>query len=189
MDRDLADSLRLQYPNAKLLVTDVLKVPLDAFRGHRVVGNLPYNISTPLLVRLLNEPRIIDMHFMLQHEVGLRLVARPGQKDWSRLSLMVQYGSRVDALLPVAAESFDPMPQVESMFVRIQPIEPPFVANDVETYANVVRAAFSQRRKTLANSLRTFEIRWHELNLDSTMRADHASVADYVNIANSIAAR
>lgn len=178
--------MRKRFPDADLRSIDVLDVPLETFAEHRVVGNLPYNISTPLLIRLFKEPRIVDMHFMLQREVALRLAASPGEKAWGRLSVMAQYRCLIEPLFDVPAHSFRPVPKVESMFVRFTPIIPDNLAINFHTYENVARVAFSQRRKTLANSLSSFQIAWQALGLDSTMRADHASVADYVAIANHI---
>ena len=186
LDRDFATDLQVRFPNAELHSMDVLHVPLESFAERRVVGNLPYNISTPLLIRLLMEPRIVDMHFMLQTEVALRLAASPGEKAWGRISVMAQYRCQVQPLFAVPASSFRPVPKVESMFVRLTPTAPKHAANDFQTYSDVVRSAFSQRRKTLANSLSSYEISWERLELDSRMRADHASVDDYVFIANSI---
>lgn len=187
LDRDFAKDLQARFPLAELHSVDVLDVPLNSFVGHRVVGNLPYNISTPLLLRLLEEPRIVDMHFMLQKEVALRLAASPGEKAWGRLTVMAQYRCQIEPLFTVSPDSFRPAPKVESMFVRITPIAPAQAVNDFSTYSEVVRTAFSQRRKTLANSLSRYQIAWEKLGLDSRMRADHASVNDYVSIANHIA--
>lgn len=187
LDRDFAKDLQARFPLAELHSVDVLDVPLNSFVGHRVVGNLPYNISTPLLLRLVAEPRIVDMHFMLQKEVALRLAASPGEKAWGRLTVMAQYRCQIEPLFTVFPDSFRPAPKVESMFVRITPIAPAQAVNDFPTYSEVVRTAFSQRRKTLANSLSRYQIAWEKLGLDSRMRADHASVNDYVSIANHIA--
>ena len=187
LDRDFIEDLRRRFPAAELRSVDVLDEPLDSFVGRRIVGNLPYNISTPLLIRLFEEPRIIDMHFMLQREVAERLAASPGEKAWGRLSVIAQYRCRIEPLFDVPSQSFRPSPKVESTFVRLIPITRDLKANDFETYSNVVRTAFSQRRKTLANSLSSYGIEWETLGVDSRIRADHASVDDYVSIANSIA--
>lgn len=189
LDRDFAEDLQSRFPVAELRSVDVLDEPLESFVGHRIVGNLPYNISTPLLIHLLEEPRIVDMHFMLQREVALRLAASPGEKAWGRLSVMAQYRCQVEPLFTVSADAFRPVPKVESMFVRFTPITPKHEVHDFQTYSNVVRTAFSQRRKTLANSLSSFQITWEKLGVDSRMRADHASVNDYVSIANYIDSR
>ena len=186
LDRDFSNDLQTRFPDAELHTKDVLDVPPDSFADQRVVGNLPYNISTPLLLRLLTEPKIVDMHFMLQKEVAQRLAAAPGRKAWGRLSVIAQYRCHVDPLFPVSASCFRPAPKVESMFVRFKPIAPKQAAHDFQTYSNVVKTAFSQRRKTLANSLSSYGIAWDVLGLDSQMRADHASVDDYVAIANHV---
>ena len=186
LDRDFVADLEDRFPNAKLRSMDVLDVPFKSFAEYRVVGNLPYNISTPLLIRLLQEPRIVDMHFMLQKEVAQRLAASPGEKAWGRLSVMAQYRCHIEPLFAVSADSFRPAPKVESMFVRFTPMSPKHAATDFETYSNVVKTAFSQRRKTLSNSLSSYRIAWEKLEVDSRIRADHASVDDYVLIANFI---
>lgn len=159
---------------------------LGLFSEQRIVGNLPYNISTPLLARLFDAPNVVDMHFMLQREVALRLAAAPGEKAWGRLSVMAQYGLGVENLFGVSANCFQPVPQVESMFVRLKPSVRETHAENLETFKNVVKMAFSQRRKTLANSLSAYGIDWAGLGLDAHMRADHATVDDYVAIANSV---
>lgn len=186
IDRDLGAQLANRFPQANLLTHDVLTVSLEEFTHRRIVGNLPYNISTPLLVRMFDAESIVDMHLMLQREVALRLAAVPGEKAWGRLSVIVQYRYHVEALFPVVAESFHPVPKVESMFIRLRPNVNEFEAADTELFKNIVKTAFSQRRKTLENSLREFRIAWDSLDLDSRMRADHISVRDYVNIANHV---
>lgn len=140
------------------------------------------------MLRLLQVSNVIDMHFMLQREVALRLAASPGEKAWGRLSVMVQYHCGVEPLFSVAATAFKPVPKVESMFVRLRPATGQTKAASYEIFTDVVRTAFSQRRKTLFNSLKTFEINWSELTVDGSMRADHAAVGDYVNVANQLSA-
>jgi len=121
----------------------------------RVVGNLPYNVSTPLLFHLLEQIEVItDMHLMLQKEVVARMAARPGGKDYGRLSVMVQWRARVEPLFHVGPGAFRPPPKVTSTVVRLVPhAEPPFEVREPATFARVVAAAFSQRRKTLRNAL------------------------------------
>ncbi len=141
---------------------DALRFDFRALRGGderpplRVVGNLPYNISTPLLFHLFNAlPAISDMVFMLQKEVVDRLAAAPGSADYGRLSVMAQYHSAVEALFDVGPEAFDPPPRVDSAIVALRPYAtPPVEAGSLATLERVVSQAFSQRRKTLRNVLR-----------------------------------
>ena len=126
---------------------------------------------------------------MLQREVGQRLCAVPGNKDWGRLSVVSQYRWRIDPLLDVLATSFQPVPQVESMFLRFQPYQIDPKAESLEVFQLVVRKAFSQRRKTISNSLAEFDIPWHEVTIDKQLRADHLSVHDFVELANAVDGR
>ncbi len=154
----------------------------------RVVGNLPYNISTPILFHLLdNVSTIIDMHFMLQKEVVERMVATPSTPAYGRLSVMLQYWLQMEYLFTVPPEAFDPAPKVESAFVRCVPHAVlPFKANDEALFAQVVTAAFGQRRKTLRNTLKGMldDDGFTALNIDSQLRAENLGVADFVAIAN-----
>jgi len=161
IDRDLASGLQKHiagYENARLHVADALKMDFAALCGghpFRLVGNLPYNISTPLLFHLLQWTGFIrDMHFMLQREVVERLAASPGGKDWGRLSIMCQLHCEVTPLFPVPPEAFSPRPRVFSSVVRLRPHRAPTVQiESMEAFQTVVRQAFSMRRKTLRNSL------------------------------------
>lgn len=154
----------------------------------RVVGNLPYNISTPLIFHLLEQLDCIeDMHFMLQREVVDRLSATPGNKIYGRLSVMVQYHCIVEKLFNVAAGAFNPPPEVESAVVRLRPYpEPPHHANDLSALRMLVNAAFSQRRKTLRKSLSNYlkPADWEAISIDSQRRPEELSVAEFVAISN-----
>ncbi len=154
----------------------------------RVVGNLPYNISTPLIFHLLNyAEKINDMCFMLQKEVVGRLAAAPGTKAYGRLSVMVQYHCAVTALFNVAPEAFTPPPKVDSAIVRLVPWQKlPYPAKDFAHFADIVKSAFSQRRKTLRNCLKgkVDEEMWGKLAIDATRRPEQLSVAEYVAISN-----
>jgi len=156
----------------------------------RLVGNLPYNISTPLIFHLLDYADIIqDMHFMLQKEVVVRMAAQPGNKDYGRLSVMVQYYCQVDNLFEVGPEAFRPPPQVDSAVVRLLPHRQlPHFAEDVAILQQVVKGAFGQRRKTLSNSLKGLisPEDLTDLGIDPKARAEQLSVAEYVRIANSL---
>jgi 16S rRNA (adenine1518-N6/adenine1519-N6)-dimethyltransferase len=159
----------------------------------RVVGNLPYNISTPLLFHLIDQSEYIeDMHFMLQKEVVERLAATPGNSDYGRLSIMVQYHCRVEPLLHVGPGAFSPAPRVESAFVRLQPYaEPPVSARNLACLRTVVRQAFSHRRKTLRNSLKGL-LSAEQMacaQVDPSARPETLALPQYVALADQLAAR
>ncbi len=162
IDRDLAARLEREFqgnPNVTVHVGDVLKTDFGEITGgrpFRLVGNLPYNISTPLLFHVLQwSDLLIDMHFMLQQEVVERMAAMPGNKAWGRLSIMCQYRCEIAPLFTVRAESFTPVPKVQSGIVRLVPHrEPPVRIDSLDAFQRLVIQAFSMRRKTLRNSLR-----------------------------------
>jgi 16S rRNA (adenine1518-N6/adenine1519-N6)-dimethyltransferase len=163
LDRDLIPPLQhrckgageLLIHNADALSFDFSQLRRDE-RRLRVLGNLPYNISTPLLFHLLEQAdHIYDMHFMLQKEVVERMAASSGEAAYGRLSVMLQYRCRVEPLFTILASAFTPPPKVESAFVRLIPFaQPPVAVTDERRFAELVRQAFSQRRKTLRNTLR-----------------------------------
>lgn len=156
----------------------------------RVTGNLPYNISTPILFHLLdNVSHITDMHFMLQKEVVERMVAQPSTAAYGRLSVMLQYYLAMEYLITVPPEAFDPAPKVESAFVRCVPhASLPFVASDTALFAKIVLAAFSQRRKTLRNTLKGLldDAGFTALGINAQLRAENLSVAEFVAISNYV---
>jgi 16S rRNA (adenine1518-N6/adenine1519-N6)-dimethyltransferase len=155
-----------------------------------VVGNLPYNISTPLLFHLAGfADQVHDMHFMLQKEVVERMVAEPGTSDFGRLSVMLQYRFVMDWLLDVPPESFSPAPKVDSAVVRLIPRPAAELsARNEARFAAVVSASFAQRRKMLRNNLKGIlgDTGFEELGIAPTARAEQLSVADYIRIANSL---
>lgn len=167
------------------------KVSALSLKRIRVVGNLPYNISTPLLFHLLdNADNIIDMHFMLQKEVVERMVAPPSTPAYGRLSVMLQYRLQMEYLFTVPPEAFDPAPKVESAFVRTVPYTRlPLKAEDEGLLAKVVTTAFGQRRKTLRNTLKGLldDEGFSTLGIDPQARAENLSVAEFVAIANHLA--
>lgn len=162
IDRDLAAMLERRFSDAEnvhLHQADALQVDFAELAGNRrfrLVGNLPYNISTPLLFHALRWGHlIVDMHFMLQQEVVERLAATPGSKAWGRLSIMCQYHCAVMPLFTVPPEAFRPAPRVQSAVVRLVPHEkPPVHIRDMRQFERLVTQAFSMRRKTLRNCLR-----------------------------------
>jgi 16S rRNA (adenine1518-N6/adenine1519-N6)-dimethyltransferase len=157
----------------------------------RIVGNLPYNISSPLLFHLTSfAPCVIDQHFMLQNEVVERMVAEPGSKAFSRLSVMLQYRYVIDKQLDVPPEAFQPPPKVDSAIVRMIPFAPHELPEvDERVLGEVVTAAFSQRRKMLRNTLAAFrdKVDFEALGFDLQRRAEDVPVAEYVRVAQIVA--
>ncbi len=148
----------------------------------RLVGNLPYNISTPLIFHLLSQHQVIqDMHFMLQHEVVARMAAQPGNKTYGRLSVMVQSVCQVEALFDIAPGAFNPPPQVMSSLVRLTPMPGSHSVAHQQAFSQLVTQAFSQRRKTLRNSLKGWLTTqaMQQAQIDPQARAENLSVADY----------
>ena len=191
IDRDLIARLKKQHPPARMTIHEGDALAFDFAsigRNLRLVGNLPYNISTPLLFHLAAYVGIVrDMHFMLQKEVVERMVAVPGNSDFSRISVMLQYRFHLEWLIDVPPESFDPPPKVQSAVVRLIPRDVAELnARSQEKLSQVVQTAFSQRRKMLRNTLKSTlsDAGFAELGIDPTCRAEDVSVADYVRIAN-----
>jgi 16S rRNA (adenine1518-N6/adenine1519-N6)-dimethyltransferase len=164
-------------------LSDTLGQPL------RVFGNLPYNISTPLMFHLFEyAPIITDMHFMLQKEVVTRLVAAPNSKDYGRLSVMAQYYCQIIPVLEVPPTSFKPAPKVDSAVVKLIPYkQKPYLVNDVKVLSRITTEAFNQRRKTIRNSLgNLFTIeQLVELGIDPNLRAENLTVKQYCLLANA----
>ncbi len=191
IDRDLAASLRRRFSPASLTLheDDVLGFDFSKLGGwFRVVGNLPYNISTPFLFHLAGyAENLIDGTFMLQKEVVDRMVAEPGTEAFGRLSVMLQYRFAMDHLFDVPPESFTPPPKVDSAIVRLVPLPAERLrARDDARFAAMVTAGFGQRRKTLSNTLKPFlaasEI--EALGIDPRRRAETLSVAEFVRLAD-----
>lgn len=192
IDRDLAPELERRFPHVEVVTGDVLRIESAAlWRGAdrwRVVGNLPYNISTPLLGRLLDDlEHIVDAHFLLQREVVDRLAARPGTKDWGRLSVMAQLALDVQPLFDVEPHHFRPPPKVVSTFVRLMPKSNPPHVRDRELLGRLVAIAFQQRRKRLSNALQSFAIDWRRAPVDAALRPDAVSLEAFVELANHLA--
>jgi 16S rRNA (adenine1518-N6/adenine1519-N6)-dimethyltransferase len=192
LDRDLAVRLR-EHPQLDVIESDVLKVDFVALAERlakgklRVVGNLPYNISTPILFHLLDQVAVVqDQHFMLQKEVVDRMVAKPSTSDYSRLSVMLQWRYAMDNVLFVPPESFDPPPRVDSAIVRMVPFaEPPAI--DLQRYGQMVQVAFSQRRKILRNTLgRWLDEQGFTGEFDLQRRAEEVPVHEYVSLAQAV---
>ncbi len=198
LDRDLPPLLQnrcrglgeLQIHQADALRFSFGQLRRDA-RLLRIIGNLPYNIATPLLFHLLAQAgHVQDMHFMLQKEVGERLAAVPGQAAYGRLSVMVQYRCTVESLFIIGSGAFTPPPQVESAFVRLLPYrQPPVVVNDEAHFAVLVRQAFAQRRKTLRNTLKGLldAAAIAAAGIDPNARAETLSLAEFAALSNRLA--
>ena len=192
LDRDLAARLR-EHPQLSVIESDVLRVDFTQLAQSlqadklRVVGNLPYNISSPILFHLLNHVQAVqDQHFMLQKEVIDRMVASPCTSDYGRLSVMLQWRYDMENVLFVPPESFDPPPRVDSAVVRMVPLQnPPDL--DFKLLETMVQVAFSQRRKLLRHSLgRWLEERQFAGAFDVQRRAEEVPVSDYIALVQAL---
>ena len=191
LDRDIVNWMQNQYSknNITIFNEDVLNFNFHQFdKKIRIVGNLPYNISTPILFKCIEDIKIItDLHFMLQKEVVDRMIAAPSSSEYGRLSVMLQYYFAMEHLVHVPKESFDPEPRVESSFVRLIPYDHyPFVAKNIDQFGIIVKEAFSQRRKTIRNTLKNFMNAndFENIDINPQLRAENLSVSDFVKISN-----
>jgi 16S rRNA (adenine1518-N6/adenine1519-N6)-dimethyltransferase len=199
IDRDLIARLRERFPPERLFIHegDALQFDFGALKESgllKIVGNLPYNISSPLLFHLAQYAgHVGEMHFMLQKEVVDRMVAVPGSGDFGRLSVMLQYRFHMERLFIVPPGSFNPAPKVDSAIVRMIPrkVGAGETAVDEDLFGRLVTAAFSQRRKMLRNTLKEFggEALLEEQGVLPTARAETLAVQDYVRLSNALAAR
>lgn len=200
IDRDLAKTLETRWLQSKdtqhvtIHTADALKFDFASlFHTHklRIIGNLPYNISTPLLFYLLNfAPIIQDMHFMLQKEVVDRITAKPNTKAYGRLSIMLQCQCEVHSFLTIEPHAFHPAPKVLSKIIRLIPYStPPYTIKDLQILKNITTQAFNQRRKIIYNSLKTYlnSTDFDRLSLDPQLRPEALSVQNFVDISNYIA--
>lgn len=196
LDRDLIPLLEAEggkHGRLEVINADILEFELsDLPRGKpwRLAGNLPYNISTPLMFHLLESAALIaDMHFMVQKEVALRLVAGPGDNNYGRLSVMMGYRCACSYLFDVAPGCFIPPPRVDSAVVRLVPFDRP--AHDVgdhDVFSRIVRDAFGQRRKTISNSLKQLVERevFEQCNIDPGLRAENLGIADFARLSKCV---
>ncbi|MDH3533479.1 MAG: 16S rRNA (adenine(1518)-N(6)/adenine(1519)-N(6))-dimethyltransferase RsmA [Gammaproteobacteria bacterium] len=197
LDRDLAASLRRRYrdmPSVTIHEADALRFDFASLGDSlRIVGNLPYNISTPLLFHLLNyREHICDMHFMLQKEVVDRMAAGPGSKTYGRLSIMLGCRFAIEALFDVDRSAFEPPPDVTSAVVRLTPLAAgSYDIADDQLLANVVATAFSQRRKTIRNALQKIvsEDELVAAGIDPALRAEAIPISHYVALAKRVGKR
>ena len=194
LDRDLIPLLQDKFAGQSLDIheSDALKFDFRKLMQEaplRIVGNLPYNISTPLLFHLLSyHTQVKDMHFMLQLEVVDRLAAAPGSKAYGRLSIITQYYCQVDKLFNVPQGAFNPPPKVMSAIVRLVPRELDTKVTDESLFQTVVKTAFSQRRKTLRNNLKQLLAadQLDQLTQDLSLRPEQLSLEDYIHLSNEI---
>ena len=195
IDRDLIARLKKQHAPERMSIHEGDALAFDFAsigRDLRLVGNLPYNISTPLLFHLAGYVDVVrDMHFMLQKEVVERMVAEPGNADFGRMSVMLQYRFYLEWLIDVPPESFDPAPKVDSAVVRLipKPVSE-LTAKSQEKLSQVALTAFSQRRKMLRNTMKSLlgDADFAALGIAPTLRPEDVSVEDYVRIANYLTA-
>ena len=197
LDRDLTAGLLAAFsihPGFTLHSGDALRFDFGALAKEggalRIVGNLPYNISTPLIIQLLTQRHIVqDMHFMLQLEVVERLAAAPGSKLWGRLGVLAQYHCEVEALFEVPPESFHPPPKVQSAVVRLAPRKTsPWVEVDETALGRCVALCFAQRRKTLHNNLKGYldDVALRALGIDPGARAETLSIENFIALTRAL---
>ncbi len=193
IDCDIVERLRRKYTEKELTIYLASALEFDFStlgRNLRVVGNLPYNISTPILFYLSKFATYIDdMHFMLQKEVVSRMVAKPSTSDYGRLSIMLQSRFEMEQLFVVPSEAFLPKPKVKSAIVRMVPLKKPIIDPDKEKlFATIVSTSFSKRRKTLRNNLRDYlePEDFKKLEIEPGLRAENLSVAQFIAIVNHI---
>lgn len=197
IDRDLVQVLRTQffnYPDLQIHQGDALKFNFSQLvkddEKLRIVGNLPYNISTPLVFHLLSfSGQVRDMHFMLQKEVVDRMAAQPGDSAYGRLGIMVQYRCKVEPLFKVPPTAFHPQPKVDSAIVRLTPYDTlPYPAKDANQLAKVVTASFNQRRKTIRNNLKKMISagQLETLGIDPGLRPENLSLQNFVAISDTL---
>jgi 16S rRNA (adenine1518-N6/adenine1519-N6)-dimethyltransferase len=199
IDRDLVHDLQAEFgdsPNLEIHNYDALQVDycqLTDEQSLRLVGNLPYNISTPLLFHIVESMNCIhDMYFMLQKEVVNRLSAQPGSKTYGRLSIMMQYYCQVESLFDVAPGSFTPAPNVNSSIVKLTPHHNrPVTVRDVNDFRQLVTQAFNMRRKTLRNALKKLlsEAEIAACDVDPTLRPEMLTIQDYARLSDAVSER
>jgi 16S rRNA (adenine1518-N6/adenine1519-N6)-dimethyltransferase len=197
IDRDLIPGLldlANQKTNLHVHNQDILEFDLNTLtQPLRVIGNLPYNISTPLLFRFIDYKHLIqDSHVMLQHEVVERIIAEPNNEHYGRLSVMLQYHCAVKKLISVTPKAFNPPPKIDSAVIRLTPFKTiPIETKDYALFYNIVKTAFSQRRKMIRNTLKSFlnEEAFNSLGISPMSRAENLSIADYVRISDFVTSR
>jgi len=192
-DTDLLNELVLtlhNYKNSKIINQDILKYDFSIFDNpFRVIGNLPYNISTEIIFKMCKINNIVDMHFMLQKEVVDRMVSKPNSKIYGRLSVMAQAYFKIEKLFDISENVFFPKPKVKSSFIRLLPRKSVF-NNDVheEVFSNVVKSSFEGRRKMIRKSLNKYlnDHDYNNINIDPKLRAENLTVGNYLHISNYV---
>ncbi|AGF46666.1 dimethyladenosine transferase [Candidatus Kinetoplastibacterium desouzaii TCC079E] len=191
IDRDLVRVLKKKFDNCNVCIieADALKFDFNQFNCKaRVIGNLPYNISTQLLFRLMEfDEKIIDGYFMLQREVVERMISRPSSSNYGRLSVMLQERYKIEKLFDISPSSFNPEPKVFSSFVRLIPLSVDRIKPiNYDLFSKVVSQSFSQKRKILSNSLGEWSnyIPWDKLNISPKSRAENISVHEFIEISD-----
>ncbi len=195
LDRDLVTELQQKFDERlSIYSADVLKFDFSTLTNQnntlRIIGNLPYNISTPLLFHLIRHQHLIhDMIFMLQKEVVERIAASPGNSSYGRLSVMLQYYYKTEPLFVVHPGAFTPPPAVDSAIIRLTPRTPDPRVKDEDLLSRIVTAAFSQRRKTLRNTLKSLAstTQLEDCGIDPVRRAETVSLEEFVCLSNSLA--
>ncbi len=192
IDRDLCRELGVRFPSLKLIEADVLTPAFEqalASATHwRLVGNLPYNISTPLLARVAaSAVRVQDAWFLLQREVAARIIAEPGTRDWGRLSILVRLRFHAQIALTLEPECFHPPPKVTSCLVHLKAKAHEWRIISQSVFEDVLLQSFSQRRKTLSNALAKFSVDWSQISVNPAKRPDQIGIDTYVEIANFVA--
>jgi 16S rRNA (adenine1518-N6/adenine1519-N6)-dimethyltransferase len=192
-DTDLLNELVLtlhNYKNSKIINQDILKYDFSIFDNpFRVIGNLPYNISTEIIFKMCKINNIVDMHFMLQKEVVDRMVSKPNSKIYGRLSVMAQAYFKIEKLFDISENVFLPKPKVKSSFIRLLPRKSVF-NNDVheKVFSNVVKSSFEGRRKMIRKSLNKYlnDNDYNNINIDPKLRAENLTVGNYLHISNYV---
>jgi 16S rRNA (adenine1518-N6/adenine1519-N6)-dimethyltransferase len=192
-DTDLLNELVLtlhEYKNSKIINQDILKYDFSIFDNpFRVIGNLPYNISTEIIFKMCKINNIVDMHFMLQKEVVDRMVSKPNSKIYGRLSVMAQAYFKIEKLFDISENVFLPKPKVKSSFIRLLPRKSVF-NNDVheKVFSNVVKSSFEGRRKMIRKSLNKYlnDNDYNNINIDPKLRAENLTVGNYLHISNYV---
>jgi 16S rRNA (adenine1518-N6/adenine1519-N6)-dimethyltransferase len=192
-DTDLLNELVLtlhKYKNSKIINQDILKYDFSIFDNpFRVIGNLPYNISTEIIFKMCKINNIVDMHFMLQKEVVDRMVSKPNSKIYGRLSVMAQAYFKIEKLFDISENVFLPKPKVKSSFIRLLPRKSVF-NNDVheKVFSNVVKSSFEGRRKMIRKSLNKYlnDNDYNNINIDPKLRAENLTVGNYLHISNYV---
>ena len=192
-DLDLVDELAViigKYKNSNLIIQDVLKYDFSVLdKPFRVIGNLPYNISTEIIFKMCKINKVEDMHFMLQKEVVDRMISKPNSKVYGRLSVMTQAYFVTKKLFDISKDVFIPKPKVKSSFIRLMPRKRIF-KNDMheEVFSNIVRSSFEGRRKMIRKSLNNYlnDTDYNNINVNPKLRAENLTVDDYLHISNYV---